>query len=58
MGIFLFNKYIGMNIKILLAIIAALLLVHSVDAQSAITPYGKNTKVGKFVTIRGFNMYY
>ena len=47
-----------MYTRILFAFLAALLLQLNADAQSAITPYGKNTKVGKYVTLRGFNMYY
>lgn len=47
-----------MHIKILLAVIVTFCLQFNVDAQSAVTPYGKNSKVGKYVTLRGFNMYY
>jgi pimeloyl-ACP methyl ester carboxylesterase len=47
-----------MHIKILIAFFAALLFQSNAIAQSAITAYGKNTKVGKYATIRGFNMYY
>lgn len=47
-----------MSLKIILAAIAALFLQFQAGGQSAVTPYGKNTKVGKYATIRGFNMYY
>jgi len=55
---FMFKLYNAMFIKFLLAVVSCILLQFTMDAQSAIAPYGKNTKVGKYATIRGFNMYY
>jgi pimeloyl-ACP methyl ester carboxylesterase len=39
-------------------LLAVLLLPWAANAQSAVIAYGKNTKVGKYVEIRGFDMYY
>ena len=47
-----------MYIKMILAVIASFVLPLQSDAQSGVVPYGSNTKVGKYATIRGFKMYY
>jgi pimeloyl-ACP methyl ester carboxylesterase len=47
-----------MNYKILIVLLTSLLLHLHVDGQATNTPYGNNAKVGKYATIRGFNMYY
>ena len=44
--------------KIITVLVVAFILPSHAQAQSAIVPYGKNTNVGKYATIRGFNMYY
>lgn len=44
--------------KIITTLVVAFILPSHAQAQSAIVPYGKNTNVGKYAAIRGFNMYY
>lgn len=41
-----------------LFVLSFLMMTGIASAQSAVIPYGKNTKAGKFADIRGFQMYY